>query len=414
MTTPSILLIATLDTKWEEADYLRRKIEAKGERVILLDAGVLGPTPIKGDIQPEDVAKIAGSNLSQLVSKKDRGEAMAVMAQGAKLWTLKLFKEGHILGVAGLGGSAGTAIGTAAMRELPVGFPKLMVSTHASGYTRSYVGTKDIVMIFPVVDLAGLNRISKKVLDNGASAICGMVKDHRERKEDEEEIKPLVAMTMFGVTTPCVMKAKRILEEGGFEVLVFHATGTGGEAMEGLIRDGFFAGVLDVSTTELADELVGGILSAGPHRLEAAGESAIPQVVVPGALDMVNFGPIDTVPSQFKDRRLYVHNPNVTLMRTTIEENEALGKMVGFKLSKARGPVSIYIPRKGVSAIDAEGQPFYDPKADQAFLRGLKTELRKDIPLVEMDAHINDDEFAQAISEELYQMLTQARKTKGD
>jgi uncharacterized protein (UPF0261 family) len=299
------------------------------------------------------------------------------------------------------------------MRELPVGFPKVMVSTHASGYTRHYVGTKDIVMIFPVVDLAGLNRISKRVLENAASAICAMVQDREKRQEEEEDHRPLVAITMFGVTTPCVMKAKKIMEEKGYEVLAFHATGTGGEAMEGLIRDGFFAGILDVTTTELADELVGGILSAGPHRLEAAGEKGLPQVVVPGALDMVNFGPVDTVPPQFKGRRLYVHNPSVTLMRTTKEENETLGKVIGSKLSRSKGPVAVFIPLKGVSAIDAEGQPFYDPEAVQAFLKGIRAELNVSIPLIELNAHINDDAFAQAIADALHQMITRKDQEKG-
>ena len=402
----SILLIVTLDTKGEEAEYLKREIEAKGERVILLDGGILGPSPFRADIEPGKVAEIAGANLGNLVSKKDRGEAVTVMAEGARLWALKLFREGCLSGIIGMGGSAGTTIGSAAMRELPVGFPKMMVSTHASGYTRPYVGTKDIVMIFPVVDLAGLNRISKKVLYNAASAICGMVRDQRKKQDNGENLRPLVAITMFGVTTQCVMKAKRILEEKGYEILVFHATGVGGEAMEGLIRDGFFAGVLDVTTTELADELVGGILSAGPHRLEAAGEKGIPQVVIPGALDMVNFGPMDTVPPQFKERHLYIHNPSVTLMRTTVEENEALGKLIGSKVSRSRGPVAVFIPLRGISAIDAEGQPFYDPMADRAFLRGLKAELKEGIPLVEVDAHINDDQFSKTIADALHRLIT--------
>src|SRR5581483_1474074 len=315
----------------------------------------------------------------------------------------RLFEEGKIHGLISLGGSAGTTIGTAAMRALPVGFPKVMVSTLAAGDTRPYVGIKDIVMLYPVVDIAGLNTLSRRILRNAAAAIIGMV----SREEDPSGAgKPVVAATMFGVTTPCVTKVREILEKHGYEVLVFHATGSGGQAMESLIEDGFISAVLDITTTELADELVGGILSAGPHRLEAAGARGIPQVVCPGAIDMVNFGPPDTVPERFRHRKLYAHNPNVTLMRTTPEECAELGRITAEKLNRAKGPVVFVMPLKGVSTIDAAGQPFHSPEATPAYLGALKQQLDPRIPLVEVDANLNDPIFASEVAKRLLDHLT--------
>jgi uncharacterized protein (UPF0261 family) len=325
-----------------------------------------------------------------------------MMAVGAAVVLRNLHDQGKIQGLISLGGSAGTNIGTAAMRALPVGFPKLMVSTLASGDTRPYVGTKDVAMLYSVVDIAGLNFLSRRILGNAAAAIAGMVK---QAEIKEEAGKPLIAATMFGVTTPCVTRARRILEERGYEVLVFHATGMGGKAMEDLITDGFIAGVLDVTTTELADELVGGVQSAGPHRLEAAGERGIPQVVCPGAVDMVNFGPLETVPEKFKGRRLYAHNPTVTLMRTTTEECAQLGRITAEKLNRARGPVVFVMPLQGVSAIDVAGGPFHSPAADAAYLAALKGSLDPKVRLIEVDAPINDERFAWAVAEALLQML---------
>ena len=327
------------------------------------------------------------------------------MAQGAAKVARGLFDAGKIHGILSIGGSAGTTIGTSAMRALPVGFPKMMVSTLASGDTRPYVGIKDITMMYSVVDIAGLNRLSRRILANAAAAVCAMAAAELPGSADD---KPLVAATMFGVTTPCVTKARQILEENGYEVLVFHATGSGGSAMEELINSGFIAGVLDITTTEWADELVGGVLSAGPHRLEAAGQNGIPQVVAPGALDMVNFGPPETVPEKFKGRTFYQHNPTVTLMRTTKEENAQIGRVIAEKLNAARGPTTFFYPRKGVSAIDREGQPFHAPEADEAFLASLKSSLNPSVHLVEMDNHINDDAFAAALAHSLMDKLTGA------
>src|SRR5262245_2148335 len=315
---------------------------------------------------------------------------------------------GKVDGVIALGGSAGTTIGTAAMRALPIGVPKSMVSTLASGQVRQWVGDKDILMLNSVVDIAGINRISRSVLTTAAAAMAGMV-HCRERppwRSAERDDRPLIAATMFGVTTPCVQHARKILEDAGYEVLVFHATGNGGQAMESLIREGLIAGVLDITTTELADELVGGILSAGPDRLTAAGEMGIPQVVSVGALDMVNFGPRDTVPAEFAGRKFHIHNASVTLMRTTSEENGRLGQELARKLDAAKGPATIMLPLQGVSAIDRTGQPFDDPSAREALYNAIRRH-RERVALIEIDAHINDEVFAEAAVKKLLSLFAQ-------
>jgi uncharacterized protein (UPF0261 family) len=286
------------------------------------------------------------------------------------------------------------------MRALPIGVPKLMVSTLASGDTRPYVGAVDVSMMYSVVDIAGINRISERILTNAAAAIAGMARAYAGFQLSPG-VKLLVGATMFGVTTPCVTEARKYLEERGYEVLVFHATGTGGRSMEVLVNGGFLAGVLDVTTTELADELVGGVLSAGPDRLEAAGNHGLPQVVSLGALDMVNFGPMDTVPEKFKNRKLYKHNPTVTLMRTTPEECAELGRIIARKLNKAKGPVALFIPLRGVSMIATQGGAFYDPAADRALIDNLKAELQSHVEVHELDVDINDPRFARAMASRL-------------
>jgi uncharacterized protein (UPF0261 family) len=284
------------------------------------------------------------------------------------------------------------------MKAMPVGMPKVMVSTMASGDTSAYVDVKDITMMYSVVDVAGLNRLSRRILANAAGAVCGMVEQEIPVAED----KPLVAATMFGVTTPCVTHVRERLEAAGYEVLVFHATGSGGRAMESLVADGFIAGVADVTTTEWADELIGGVLAAGPERLAAAAKAGIPQVVSVGALDMCNWGAIDTVPGAFKDRNLYRHNPQVTLMRTTPDENAALGRIIAEKLNATTGPTALFLPLRGVSMIDADGGPFWSPEADTALFDALRTTLdRSKVDLVELDLHINDPAFADAMADRL-------------
>ena len=402
MIRKSIALIGTLDTKGEEFAFLRDRIQNAGFGTTMIDVGVLGQPLFEGDISRMEVAAAANEDLTSLQSRGDRGQSVTAMGLGATAILRRLFQQQSIHGVVALGGSAGTAIATAAMRALPFGFPKLMVSTIASGDTRPYVGTKDICMMPSVVDIAGLNHVSRRILSNAAGAICGMVASEPAHAADE---KPAIAATMFGVTTPCVTTARRMLEESGYEILVFHATGVGGKAMEQLIDDGAFRAVLDITTTELADELVGGVMSAGPNRLEAAGEKGIPHLVCPGAIDMVNFGPLETVPPQFERRHLYRHNPGVTLMRTTPEECAEIGRVTAIKLNRAAGPVTVLIPLQGVSAIDKTGGPFYSPAALNAYRSALKAALSPTVRLVELDAHINDDTFARTAAELLMESL---------
>jgi len=397
----SILIIGTFDTKAEELNFVRDRIAARGFRTRTLDAGVFRPSPHDVDISNREVSAAGGRSLEELAGRKDRGEAVAVMARGAAKLTRDLFDRGEISGVLSLGGGSGTVIGTGAMRTLPLGVPKVMVSSMASGNVRSYVGTSDIAMLHSVVDISGLNRISRRILGNAALAVCGMLESGGEAVSAE---RPLIAATMFGVTTPCVEEAKRVLEDGGYEVLVFHANGPGGMAMEHLVGEGQIQAVLDITTTELADELCGGKGSAGPHRLEKAGEMGIPQMVVPGALDMVNYFP-DAIPPRFRARRFRVHNPSTTLMRTNAEENRRLAETMAEKLSRAGGPVVVYIPLRGFSAVDFPRQNEEDAEANRAFIDTLKANLPSRIPVVEKDMHINDPSFARETARALLGLL---------
>ncbi|HVA89251.1 MAG TPA: Tm-1-like ATP-binding domain-containing protein [Chloroflexota bacterium] len=396
MTT--VVLVGTLDTKGIEYEYLRDRLREQGVDVILVDAGILGTPLARPDIARADVARAAGSSLEALVAAGDRGVGVETMARGAAEVVKRLYAEGRLQGILGLGGSGGTTLVTQAMRQLPVGVPKLMVSTVASGDTRPYVGDVDITMMYSVVDIAGLNRISRRILGNAAAAMAGMAAMTIPEAAD----RPLIGATMFGVTTPCVTAARERLESLGYEVLVFHATGAGGRSMEALIKGGFISAALDVTTTELADELVGGVLSAGPDRLEAAGALGIPQVVSLGALDMVNFGPVDTVPAIFKERLLYKHNSSITLMRTTPKECAELGRIIARKLNAAHGPLTLFIPLKGVSLIDAVGQPFHDPAADQALFEALRAGLSPTVEVRELDTDLNDPAFAVAMADTLH------------
>jgi uncharacterized protein (UPF0261 family) len=395
----TVVLLGTLDTKGDEYAFLRDRLLELGIEAILVDAGVNEPR-IEPDISREEVARAAGADIAQLAAAGDRGAAVTAMAGGAEAVVQRLHAEGRLDGILALGGSGGSSIATRAMRALPVGVPKLMVSTVASGDTRPYVGAVDVTMMYSVVDISGVNRVSARIMSNAAGAIAGMAGATVPALEE----KPLVAATMFGVTTPCVTYARERLEELGYEVLVFHATGAGGQSMEALVRGGFLAGVLDATTTELADELVGGNLSAGPERLRAAGEVGLPQVVSLGALDMVNFGPRETVPARFEGRNLYVHNQTVTLMRTTPEECEQLGREIGSKLSAATGPTALFVPLGGVSMIAVDGQPFHDPEADSALLRGLHETL-DGVEVHELAEDINDPAFATAMADRLHELI---------
>ncbi len=399
----TVCIVGTMDTKGLEFAFIKTQIESSGVSTCVVNTGIMGEPQLEPDVPADEVARKAGSSLQVLRNEGDRGNSVAVMAQGAAAIVAEKQTAGEIDGIISLGGSAGTTIGTTAMQALPVGVPKIMVSTLASGDTSPYVQSKDICMMYSVVDIAGINRLSRQILANAAGAIVGMV--NAAAPAAAEADKPLIAATMFGVTTPCVTKAREILEAAGYEVLVFHATGTGGQAMEDLGKGGFLAGVLDVTTTELADELVGGVLSAGPDRLEAAGQAGLPQVIAPGALDMVNFGPRDTVPEKFRDRLFYQHNPTVTLMRTTTEEMAELGRIMARKLNQARGTTTVIIPTRGVSAIDMTEQPFDAPEARAAWRENLKAHIGSNVTVIEMDAHINDDAFATKLAETLLESL---------
>lgn len=402
----AIVIVGTLDTKGAEHDFARGIIEDQGVNIHLIDAGVRGEPAVEADTPREEVARRGGTELEELIDADDRGEAVDTMARGAAAVAADLHEEGVLEGILSLGGSAGTTIGTTAMRALPYGVPKVMVSTMASGDTRPYVESRDIAMLYSVADVAGLNQLTRTVISNAALAVVGMT---TADPDFETPDKPTVGVTMFGVTTPCVTEARALLEERGYEVLTFHATGTGGKAMEELVEQDVIGGVLDVTTTELADELVGGVLSAGPDRLEAAGEAGVPQVVSVGALDMVNFGPRDSVPQEFEDRQFHVHNPTVTLMRTTSEENRELGRTLAEKVNRATGPTTVVLPTGGVSMIDVEGEDFYDPEADAALFDAIRETLDDDVELIEAETDVNDPEFARTLVDALTESLNDGR-----
>ncbi|MFM8705927.1 MAG: Tm-1-like ATP-binding domain-containing protein [Planctomycetia bacterium] len=388
----TIAVLGTLDTKGREHAFVAERIRARGHATLLIDVGTGGEPAVTPDIPRMEVAAAAGIDLAALLARRVRGECVTAMTQAAPRLLERLVAEGRIQGVISLGGGGGTAIASAAMRPLPIGFPKLIVSTLASGNTAHYVGTSDIAMLPAIVDVQGLNRISRTILARAAGAICGLV----EADVAVGDEKPLVVASMFGNTTKCIEAAVPLLEEAGYEVLVFAATGTGGRAMEALIASGLVAGVLDITTTELADELVGGVLTAGPERLDAAARHAVPAIVVPGCLDMVNFGEPASVPEKFAGRTFYAHNPQVTLLRTTPEECTTLGRLLATKVNASRGPVTVLIPRHGIRVVSAAGGAFGDAHADAALFGAIESGLRPDIPCVSLDCEINDPAFARA------------------
>ncbi|WP_246031568.1 Tm-1-like ATP-binding domain-containing protein [Salibacterium salarium] len=398
-----VLLLGTLDTKGEEFQFIKEIIEDSGVKTLVMNCGVKGAPLFQPDIANVEVAERGGESLEKLIKADDRGSAIDVMMKGAALLTFDLFESGAISGVISLGGSAGTTIGTHAMQSLPVGVPKVMVSTIASGDTRPYVGVTDITMMYSVVDISGINPLSSQILANAAFAISGMANGNVPALQYD---KPLIGATMFGLTTPCVTKAREYLEKHGYNVLVFHATGTGGKAMETLIESGYIKAVLDVTTTEWCDELVGGIYSAGPYRMEAASKASIPQVVSTGALDMVNFGGMDTVPESFKNRNLYKHNATTTLMRTSKEENKELGKIIAEKMNRTNSSAALFLPLNGVSGIDTQGKPFFGPGEDQLLFQSLRDHVTSDtVEIIEKNNHINDEEFALAMAQKLIELI---------
>lgn len=404
MKNKTIVLVGALDTKGIEFSFVRDLIQARGLATVVVDFGILGDPPFKADVSADEVARAGGGSLDELRASQDKTRAMRLMSEGLEKVVLKLHQEGRLDGVLGMAGSGGTAIATAAMRALPVGVPKLMVSTVASADVSPYVGTTDITMMPSVVDVAGLNVISRRIYANAAGAIAGMVEQETPAVVEE---RPLISASMFGNTTQAVDHARELLEAQGYEVLVFHATGAGGRTMEGLIEAGFIAGNLDLTTTELADEVCGGVLSAGPDRLLAAARKGIPTVLVPGCVDMANFWGIDTVPEKYRSRNLYEWNPNVTLMRTNAAENKLIGGMIARAANQSAGPVAVLVPLKGVSQLDSPGGAFWEPEANQACFEAIKTNLNPAVPYIEMDNNINDPEFSARAVELLLGMLNQ-------
>ena len=399
----TIAILGTLDSKAEEHSFMAERIRERGHNVALIDVGTGGEPQITPDYSRYEVAAATGVDLKSLIERHDRGACVVAMSEAAPIFLAQLVEAGTINGVVSLGGGGGTAIGTAAMRALPIGFPKLMVSTLASGNTAHYVGTKDIVMMPSIVDVSGLNRISRTIFTRAAGAICGMV----EAKIDEEGGKPLIVASMFGNTTTCVNEAKAILEEAGYEVLVFHATGSGGQAMESLIESGMVSGVLDVTTTEWADEVVGATLSAGPTRMDAMTKAKVPAVVAPGCVDMANFGSRETVPPKFEGRNFYIHNPQVTLMRTNARECAEIGKVIAIKANANTAPVAILNPLKAVSEINGEGQAFYDQEADTALFKAIRTNAQ--VEVIDLEETINSFVFARACAEKLLELIQRGK-----
>lgn len=409
----TIALAGTLDSKGKEFSYVKEVIESLGFDTLLINTGVF-PSEIEADVSNVQVAEAAGVEIEQLAKRKDRAEATRVLAEGMEKLLPELYEQGKFDGVLSFGGTGGTSIVTPGMRALPIGVPKVMVSTVASGNTQPYIGTSDLVMIPSIVDVAGLNVISTKVFRQAVFAIAGML-DFQDKAlaDSDDHKKPLIAASMFGLTTSCINHAKSYLEDRGYEVLIFHATGIGGQTMESLIEEGFFAGVLDITTTEWADELIGGVLNAGPHRLEAAAKANVPQVVSVGAMDMANFGPYESVPEKFAGRKFYKHNPTVTLMRTTKEENKQIGEVIAQKLNMTKGQTTLMLPLKGLSGLDVEGQAFYGPEEDQALFNTLKKHIDSErVTVEEMDTDVNNPKFAEAAAERLIQMIESNKEEK--
>jgi uncharacterized protein (UPF0261 family) len=396
-----IAIVASFDTKGQEARFLEGIIRQRGHRSLSIDVGVMADPAFVTDIPASEVAREGGAELGALRREGNKARAMDVMRRGAAVVAARLFADGRIHAIIGLGGSAGTVISSSAMRSLPIGVPKVLVSTVAAGDTRPYVGTKDLTLMYSIVDIAGLNRISTRVLANAAGAIVGMM----ETEVPTIEARPMIAASMFGNTTACVDRARGALEAAGFEVLVFHATGAGGMTLESLVADGYVDGVLDLTTTEWADELCGGVFSAGPARLDAAAFAGVPQVVAPGCLDMVNFAAPDTVPSRFAGRQVFHWNANVTLMRTNVDENRELGRILATKINQSIGPIKVLLPLRGLSQLDSPGGEFWCPEADQALFGSLREALRQDIPVIELDANINEAVFADRAAHELLDLI---------
>jgi uncharacterized protein (UPF0261 family) len=405
----TICVIGAFDTKGEDHAFLRQEILKLGCQVLTINIGVLGTTTLfPVDFESGDVLQAAGTDLGDIRTQGDKGAAMKAFDQAAPRLVRQLYEQGKFDGIIGMGGSGGSAIIASAMRSIPIGVPKVLVSTVASGDVSFYVRGKDITVIPSIVDVAGLNRISRLIYARAAGAICGMVQNEPPQAGED---RPIITASMFGNTTDCVNACVKALSDKGFEVLVFHATGAGGRSMETLVADGLVEGVLDITTTEWADELCQGVFSAGPERLDAPGQRGIPHLIVPGCVDMANFGPPSTVPEKFRQakRLLYEWNPSVTLMRTNIDENRQMGEIFAKKANAATGPVAFLIPLRGVSMLDGDGQPFCDREANRAMFGAIKANVNPGIPIVEVDLNINDPAFATKAVEMMLDLMKQRK-----
>ncbi len=409
---PSVVLLGTLDTKGHECSFLAGLIREHGCEAVLVDTGVFAPMGAeRAAVNHEQLALLGGSTLPELAGSRDRGQAVSVMGAGAAAAVQHLYQAGRLDAVIAVGGSGGTSIASTAMRCLPLGVPKLIVSTVASGDVRRYVGSSDIAMFPSVVDVAGVNRVSRTVFRNVAAAICAMA--YVWQRGEQVDGRPCVGATMFGVTTPCVTAVTEVLEASGYEVLAFHANGVGGQAYEAAIAQGLVQGAADMTTTEFADVVAGGELPACAERLKTAGRLGLPQVVSVGAVDVVNFGPPDAVPERFRNRTLVRHNPHVTLMRTSADECAGIGQALAAKLNQATGPVSLFLPLQGYSALSGADGPFHDPVADRVLREELGASLDPDVELVQLDLHINDPAFGRQVAERLITYLEATAEVGG-
>jgi uncharacterized protein (UPF0261 family) len=397
----TVVVAGAFDTKGADYGFLVDRLRSHGLNTVTVDFGVLGDPQFLPDLSNAEVARATGVEIATLRESKDKAVAMRVMTEGLPRVLSRLHEQGRLDGVCGMGGSGSTAILSAGMRALPIGVPKLLVSTVAAGDVSPYVGSTDLTLMHSVVDVAGLNRVSLQIYANAAAAMAGMVNAFRPEAKDE---KPLVAASMFGNTTPCIDRARSILDRAGWEVLVFHATGTGGRTMQRLASEGFLAGMIDLTTTELADEVCGGVFSAGPERVGIAAATAIPVVFAPGCVDMCNFGSPGSIPDRYRSRLLYEWNSNVTLMRTNLEENRKIGSLIAETANQCAGPAVVLIPLQGVSMLDSPGGPFWDPDADHACFDALRSSLKASIPVIEVDGNINEPTFADRATQAFFEL----------
>ena len=405
MSDKFVYAIGTMDTKGEELAFIAERLRQSGCLVKTVDVGTAASAQVKPDVPRESVAACHNQGEEFVKKQQDRGAAVTAMAHALESYMLKEYDAGHVAAVIGAGGSGGTSLISRAMRALPIGLPKLLVSTVASGNTQPYIDCSDITLMYSVVDVAGLNDVSRTILANAANAISGMVEHYSSPALEKKSI----GMTMFGVTTPCVDSVRGSLEESGNDCLVFHATGTGGRAMESLVASGYIDRVLDITTTEVADEVVGGVFPCGENRFESIISHMVPCVMSLGALDMVNFGAMETVPEKFRDRNLYVHNTEVTLMRTNVEENIAIAEWLANKINRTTAAFSLVISEGGVSMLDAPDQLFHDVEADQALFSTLEKLIEQNPKrrIIRSPHHINDREFADLLVRQLDQILEQ-------